>query len=68
MSYLNGSTNINNSNNVQFLNLLNNYYLYYLMKIIEEKAQFKILKKIGLNEINNTENIIHYLFNNINNN
>lgn len=64
---LNGPLGINHYNSIQLKNLLNKYYYDCLMKIIDEKIQFMNLKNVGLNAINNPQNINHYLLNNLNN-
>ena len=73
MTNLNGFLNINNYNYNSNFNdskyLNNNYNNYIMLKIIEQKAQFKILKDMGIRALTNKQNINHYLLkNDINNN
>lgn len=66
MPYLNGFSDINFSNsnyNYNYSNYVNNYYNDTLLKIIEQKAQFKILKDMGMRALMNQQNLNHYLLN-----
>ena len=71
---LNNNNQMNNNNQIYYLNgfnsnfgnskYLNTNYNNILLTIFEQKAQFKILKDMGMRALMNPQNINNYLLNN----